>query len=254
MAEVQQDEQDPQYQFFLYLFLSEEALEVQVTNDSSITNVDEVVRQDPMLERFVGYKDDITKPRFIDMGRQGFVFRFKYREQDLCLKVFYPYKAPYNVHKEVEAFISPFGCESRAFARLCDLRENGHWAVRCHGWMYLKDSQLQQLRRVCGRRVGNDPYWDNARWAIVKDFIADKPPSRQDEQFQNILSKFCIPKRGGILPDDVKKENYRGDRIVDLGSTITFPFYRRYAQAEDLDRFFKELDQYELPEWDNSNE
>lgn len=88
----------------------------------------------------------------------------------------------------------------------------------------------------------------------MKDFIADKPPSRQDEQFQNILSKFCIPKRGGILPDDVKKENYRGDRIVDLGSTITFPFYRRYAQAEDLDRFFKELDQYELPEWDNSNE
>lgn len=87
MAEVQQDEQDPQYQFFLYLCLSEEALEVQVTNDSSITNVDEVVRQDPMLERFVGYKDDITKPRFIDMGRQGFVFRFKYREQDLCLKV-----------------------------------------------------------------------------------------------------------------------------------------------------------------------
>ncbi|KAK6832032.1 hypothetical protein RU639_002929 [Aspergillus parasiticus] len=120
--------------------------------------------------------------------------------------------------------------------------------------MYLTDSQLQQLRRVCGRRVGNDPYWDNARWAIVKDLIADKPPSRQDEQFQNILSNFCIPKRGGILPDDVKKENYRGDRIVDLGSTITFPFYRRYAQADDLDRFFKELDLYELPEWDNSNE
>ncbi|KAK6831875.1 hypothetical protein RU639_002930 [Aspergillus parasiticus] len=92
MAEVQQDEQDPQYQLFLRLFLSEEALDVKVTSDSSITNVDEVVRQDPMLKRFVGYKDDITKPRFIDMGRQGFVFRFNYREQDLCLKVFYPYK------------------------------------------------------------------------------------------------------------------------------------------------------------------
>ena len=161
---------------------------------------------------------------------------------------FYEYKAIYH-DKEIEAYISPFGCESRTFARLCDLHKNGQWAVRCHGWMCLTDSQVQQLWKVSGP-VRADPRWDRARWVIVKDFIAGEPPSREDENFQHVISNFRIPKCGGILPRDVKRGNYRGNLIVDLGSTVTFPFYRRYAHWSELDEFFNSIDTYRLPDWD----
>ncbi|KAE8152173.1 kinetochore Sim4 complex subunit FTA2-domain-containing protein [Aspergillus avenaceus] len=242
MQEVQQDEH---YKLLLNLFLSEETLDVDFTSDSSITNLDEVVEQYPMLKRFVGHKDKITKPKLIGNGQQGFVFKFKHNERDLCLKLFYEFKGVYD-DEEVTSYISPFGCESRAFARLCDLHQNGQWAVRCHGWMYLTDSQLQQLWEVSRP----DPRWHGARWAIVKDFIAEEPPSREDENFQNVMAKFHIPKCGRILPRDVKKENYRGDLIVDLGSTVTFPFYRRYARWTEHIAFFQDLDTERIPEWD----
>ncbi|KAE8361724.1 kinetochore Sim4 complex subunit Fta2 [Aspergillus caelatus] len=244
MEDVQQGQQ---YQLLLNLFLSEEVLDLESTSDSSINNLDELVKKMPMLKRFIGYEYKIIEPAFIDQGQQGFVFRFRYNGRDLCLKLFYEYTAPYDA--EHVAFTSPFGCESRAFARLCDMHENGHWAVRCHGWMCLTDSQLQQLWEVSGR-VRYDPNWYRARWAIVKDFIADEPPSPEEKGFESIISNFCIPKRGRILPRDVKKSNYRGDRIVDLGSTITFPFYRRYASWTDFTDFFSDFDTNELPLWD----
>ncbi|GAB1200206.1 hypothetical protein APSETT444_009574 [Aspergillus pseudonomiae] len=246
MEEVQQDHQ---YRLFLRLFMSEDILDVKTTNDSSITNIDEVLSRKPKLKRFVGYKDAITNPVFVDKGEQGFVFRFKHNERDLCLKLFYDYEDPRPYHEKTIALISPIGLESRAFARLCDLHENGHWAVQCHGWMCLTDSQLQQLREASGR-VRNNWRWHKARWGIVKDFIADEPPSCQDERFRLIISNFSVPKRGQILPRDVKKENYRGELIVDLGSTVTFPFCRYFARQTDLDKFFEYLDQFGLPAWD----
>ncbi|KAE8155490.1 kinetochore Sim4 complex subunit FTA2-domain-containing protein [Aspergillus tamarii] len=245
MGEAQQDEE---YKFLLAHFLSEEILDVDLTSDSSITNINEVIEQDPVFKRFVGYKDGIIEPEFIGNGQQGFVFRFKHNQRDLCLKLFYEYKAVYD-DKEIASYISPFGCESRTFARLCDLHQNGQWAVRCHGWMYLTDSQLQQLRKVSGP-VRGDSRWYRARWAIVKDFIADEPPSREDENFQRVISNFCIPKCGDILPRDIKKGNYRGELIVDLGSTVTFPFYRRYASGKEFDEFFDSLDADRLPGWE----
>ncbi|KNG85319.1 hypothetical protein ANOM_006290 [Aspergillus nomiae NRRL 13137] len=244
---MEQVQQDNQYQLLLELFLSEETLDVKLTSDSSIIDPEQVVHQEPVLKRFVGYEDKIKQPEFIGKGQQGFVFKFKHNERDLCLKLFYEYTAPYS--EEEVAFISPFGCEARAFARLCDLHENGRWAVQCHGWMYLTDSQLHQLREVSGP-VRNDPNWYRAHWAIVKDFIADEPPSRHDKKFQNILTNFYIPKRGHILPRDVKKDNYRGDRIVDLGCTITFPFSRRYARSKQFFDFFNDLDKHQLCRWD----
>lgn len=83
MEEVQQDKQ---YKFLLGHFLSEEILDVDFTSDS-ITNVNEVVKQDPILKRFIGYKDEIIGAEFIGNGQQGFVFKFKHNERDLCLKL-----------------------------------------------------------------------------------------------------------------------------------------------------------------------
>ncbi|KAB8261244.1 kinetochore Sim4 complex subunit FTA2-domain-containing protein [Aspergillus pseudonomiae] len=208
MEEVQQDHQ---YHLFLRLFIK------------------------PKLKRFVGYKDAITNPVFVDKGEQGFVFRFKHNERDLCLKLFYDYEDPRPYHEKTIALISPIGLESRAFARLCDL--HGKWPLG------------SALREASGR-VRNNWRWHKVRWGIVKDFIADEPPSCQDERFRLIISNFSVPKRGQILPRDVKKENYRGELIVDLGSTVTFPFYRYFARQTDLDKFFEALDQFGLPAWD----
>lgn len=183
----------------------------------------------------------------LEVGR--FIILIKHTQTDDVSIQFYDYQAPYTVQERTLAFICPFACESRAFARLCDLQENGHWAVQCHGWVYLTESQLQQLQRVSGRER-HDPNWNNARWAIVKDFIAEDPLSRQDEGFQQIVSNFAIPRRGRLMPQDVKKANYRGSLIVDLGSTFTFPFYRSYASLYGFNAVYKSLDEYGLPDWD----
>ncbi|OGM48145.1 hypothetical protein ABOM_002936 [Aspergillus bombycis] len=98
-----------------------------------------------------------------------------------------------------------------------------------HKGRYLCLKLLEQLREASGRER-SDPRWSHIYWAVVKDFIPDEPPSSAGlEQLQNIVATFNIPKYGNILPRDVKKENYRAQRMVDLGSTIAFPFYRRYA-------------------------
>lgn len=52
------------------------------------------------------------------------------------------------------------------------------------------------------------------------------------------------------MPQDVKKENYRGSLIVDLRSTLTFPFYRAYASLYEFNAFYRSLDEYGIPQWE----
>ncbi|KAE8370502.1 hypothetical protein BDV27DRAFT_152096 [Aspergillus caelatus] len=84
MAEVQQDQQ---YRLLLHLFFSEKPLDINVTSDSCITNVDEVVSKNTTLKRFHGYKDEFIKTVFIGKGKQEVAFRFEQDEKDLCLKL-----------------------------------------------------------------------------------------------------------------------------------------------------------------------
>lgn len=109
--------------------------------------------------------------------------------------------------------ISPLACESRAYARLDSLNENGTWAARCYGWMRLSDTQFKMLGDVV------DTY-DLSRWVVVKEYI---PTSTHPCHIQMILTNFQIPKKARILPQDVRIENYRGSKIVDLSSTLTAP-------------------------------
>ncbi|PLB47663.1 hypothetical protein P170DRAFT_447593 [Aspergillus steynii IBT 23096] len=202
------------------------------------------------FQRFTGYKDEISKPQYIGKGEQGFVFRFEHKGRDLCMKLFFKYEHVERVHENTAHMLSPFGSECRAFARLCDLHENGNWAVQYHGWMFLNDRQLHQLRKVSGRQKRN-PHWEYIRWAVVKDFITEKPPTSMDvERLQDIASTFNIPKRGNILPRDVKRENYGGQRMVDLGCTLTYPFFRRYASEFERNGFFQCLENHGLTMWD----
>ncbi|KAF7588923.1 hypothetical protein BBP40_005001 [Aspergillus hancockii] len=141
--------------------ISEETLDVEATRDpSSATSIDEAQYRHPKLERFVGSGDEIGTPKYIGQGEQGIVLEFKRDDKYLCLKLFWNYKDPSNdLHPHGEKTLSPFGCESRAFAHLCDLHQNGYWA-------------RTQLQLASGRER-YDPRWNEARWAIVKGFVAD---------------------------------------------------------------------------------
>jgi hypothetical protein len=56
----------------------------------------------------------------------------------------------------------------------------------------------------------------------VKDFIQDPVLPEHDLE---IRKNFQITERIGILPGDTYKRNYRKSLIVDLGGTLTWPFY-----------------------------
>ncbi|EFW13289.1 hypothetical protein D8B26_005421 [Coccidioides posadasii str. Silveira] len=74
-----------------------------------------------------------------------------------------------------QAYTRPIAHESRAFARLDSIGENGTWAVNCHGWMKLSDKEFKRLQK----------YDSLTRWAVVKDYnpntitISDVPEIRR---------------------------------------------------------------------------
>jgi hypothetical protein len=59
-----------------------------------------------------------------------------------------------------------------------------------------------------------------SRWAIVKEY---RPVPTDPSDIQTIFTNFKIPQEARILPQDVRIENYRGSKIVDLSSTLTKP-------------------------------
>nr|KMM66039.1 hypothetical protein CPAG_02379 [Coccidioides posadasii RMSCC 3488] len=74
-----------------------------------------------------------------------------------------------------QAYTRPIAHESRAFARLDSIGENGTWAVNCHGWMKLSDKEFKRLQK----------YDSLTRWAVVEDYnpntitISDVPEIRR---------------------------------------------------------------------------
>ena len=119
--------------------------------------------------------------------------------------VFYSY--------EQAIYTSPLANESRAFARLDSCNENGTWAAMCYGWMKLSDTQF----KVIGDVVSTHGL---SRWVVVKEYI---PISTNFSHIQKIFTNFKIPREARILPQDVRVENYRGPKIVDLSSALTEP-------------------------------
>lgn len=79
--------------------------------------------------------------------------------------------------------------------------------------MKFTDTQFKMLESVvdtCGL----------SRWVVVKEY---RPISTNRSHIQMIFMNFQIPKEARILPQDVRIENYRGSKIVDLSSTLTAP-------------------------------
>ena len=77
----------------------------------------------------------------------------------------------------------------------------------------MTDAQFRTLGDVVDTRA-------LSRWVVVKEY---RPMSTQPSHLRKIFESFAIPKRARILPQDVRVDNYRGSKIVDLSSTLTAP-------------------------------
>ncbi|OAG33886.1 hypothetical protein AYO21_12002 [Fonsecaea monophora] len=170
---------------------------------------------EPRLRRFVDDQENIQRPRLIGSGKHGVVILTTIKGAAYALKVFKYWKQPGPVFYAYDRAIhtSPLACECRAYARLDSLNENGTWAARCYGWMRLSDTQFKVLGDVVNTH-------GLSRWAIVKEYI---PSSTLPCDIQTIFTNFNTPKQARILPQDIRVENYRGSKIVDLSSTLTAP-------------------------------
>lgn len=85
--------------------------------------------------------------------------------------------------------------------------------MRCYGWMKLTDEHFKVLGTVIGTS-------GLSRWAVVKEYI---PIPTDPSHIQTIFESFKIAEEAEIMPQDVRIENYRGSKIVDLSSTLTAP-------------------------------
>lgn len=138
---------------------------------------------------------------------------------------------------------SPLADEARGFARLCDVGQNGTWAVRCHGWMKLTDEQFHVLKVKSAR--GPLLEWECTLWAIIKDYEAQ--PVRP-EHVPRILERIEIAKDALLIPGDVAARNFRNGLLVDLGGTKTFPLGRRFWSAKVYNRFYEDF-RYTIRDW-----
>ena len=211
-------------------------------NSNKVTN-DEA----PKLRRFFHHYENIDNVRFLAGGEHGVVVLALIKDQKYVLKVvrlaqhtlpdhysqraqFKDWKQPGPVFYPPNQAIhtSPLACESRAFGRLISINENGTWACECHGWMKLSDTQFKTIYAAA-------PLPNLSRWVIVKEYL---PESTNASHVNEIYIRFSIPRQASILPKDVRVENYRGSRIVDLSSTLTAPC-PGWTQFE-FDFFYKE--------------
>jgi len=167
------------------------------------------------LRRFIHHQESIQCLRPLGSGIHGAVLLAAIKNVQYALKVFKHWKQPGPVFDPYEKAIytSPLANESRGFARLHSGKKDGTWAVRCHGWMKLSDAQFGAIEAVVDAE-------DLSRWVIVKDYLPTLTDASHTDQ---ILKNLAIPKSLRILPRDMRPQNYRASKIVDLSCTFTAP-------------------------------
>lgn len=200
-----------------------------------ITHLMEEALLPPILKRFRGHSEEIPSPEYVGQGSQGMVFKFTYKERlvsQTCEKapLLFVYITTHKIQfkkwkfrgapvdEATRRFVAPSVKESRAFGRLCDVGENGTFAVQCHGWMHLSDAQMACLTSAYTYATNLN---ECTRWGIIKDFISE-PPTLDD--IPMIRSKLDIAKHTMLLPEDAVARNYQKTSMVGLGSAKTFPY------------------------------
>lgn len=192
----------------------------------------------PKLRRFIHHGESIQCSRVLGRGEHGVVLLASIEGAEYALKIFEQWKQPGPVFYPYDQAIytSPLANESRAFARLDSRNENGTWAARCFGWMKLSDPQFKKIREVINTN-------GLSRWVVVKEYL---PMSTKPSDIRKIFTNFEIPREARIMPQDVRIENYRGSKIVDLSSALTDPCP---GWSEFLFEYFNKETVYGIFDW-----
>ncbi|KAK2757625.1 hypothetical protein FQN54_004594 [Arachnomyces sp. PD_36] len=171
----------------------------------------------PQLRRFIHHDKPIKYRQHLGSGAEGSVYRVRIEGQVYALKIFWEwsYSGPEELSERQRGYTSPFSHECRAFARLNSFDLNGTFAVKCHGWIKLSDTQLKPIRR----RIRG-----NTRWAIVKDYLPD--PVTLDD-VPEIRRKMRLAHEARLHLGDIQPRNFRGSFLVDLGCVKTYPYPKR---------------------------
>ncbi len=61
---------------------------------------------------------------------------------------------------------------------------------------------------------------DLSHWVLVKEYL---PILTNPSHLKEMRDNLRVPQALRILPQDLRLENYRGSKIVDLSSTLTAP-------------------------------
>ncbi|KAK2790671.1 hypothetical protein FQN52_005427 [Onygenales sp. PD_12] len=155
----------------------------------------------PQLRRFIHHEKPIDFLKLLGSGAEGVVYHVEIDGNEYAIKIFKNWEfstisgSDLGLTERQKAYASPFAHESRAFARLDSLDENGTWAVRCHGWMQLSDKQFEP--------------------ALSLDHVPE------------IRRKMSIARKAKLYPEDIQPRNYCGSFLVDLGRVKTYPYPRR---------------------------
>jgi len=205
------------------------------------SNPSETTRDE--LRRFIDDQEDIQDPRLLGSGVHGVVVLAIIKGVDYALKVFKKWKQPGPVYYRYEdaIYTSPLANESRAFARLDSHSQNGTWAARCHGWMKLSDTQFKVIRDVVD--TSGLSSHDLSHWVLVKEYL---PMLTNTSHFKEMRENLKIPQALRIFPQDLRLENYRGSKFVDLSSTLTAQcpgwsdFEFEFFNSQIAPRMFKE--------------
>ncbi|KAK2609321.1 hypothetical protein QQS21_002102 [Conoideocrella luteorostrata] len=202
----------------------------------------------PALDQFIYHDAPIEWLERLDENdnSQGYVFRVLIKGKEYAIKVFKFYN-PMNTEYfwgpmlgedtplDTAAFYTdPFYAECRAYGRIQEeIKRNKlskDIAVPCYGYLFLQEEdQIVLHERELDLELWNinvdyqrlTPGGLNPR-AIVKD-IAPAETGVNGDSLQKILRDVTSLNRQGIYNMDIKKDNYRGGRLVDFGSSWTKP-------------------------------
>jgi len=93
------------------------------------------------------------------------------------------------------------------------ISQNRTLAVGCHGWTKLTSHQLGDINQRFG-------IFDISPWAIIKEVEnIDSTPMH----VPSIIKNLGIAYDAKILLKDIRPENYKGSRLLDLGTSRTWP-------------------------------
>lgn len=114
--------------------------------------------------------------------------------------------------REMNAYISSFGTECRAFARLQDIGEDGIFAVKCYGWMKLSEAQARVIPKL-----DLDKY---SLWVMIKEVVSTKAKAGH---LPTMIGNLSVFERARFIVMDLNFSNYGDGRCLDLGSTKLAP-------------------------------